>query len=143
MKYPPYISEYELKTTKKIFNLIRQTQDMNQAAIFKKLSLAAAYGAMSTYKINYSTFLKELLDYLKNKDNAWRVILKSNQPLIENFWGMKEEPGTVFNIHANFILYDTIDNTEKEIIKKLSTLDKDFIRKECEQFYNQLMDEYK
>ena len=72
MKYPEYIDEELIKKTKELFNYIKQTQGTEEAFIFKKFSLVAAYGQMYVSKISYREFLDNFESYLHNSQHIWR-----------------------------------------------------------------------
>lgn len=123
MKYPVYINEEEVKRTKELFNHIKQTQGTEEAFIFKKLSLAAAYGQMYVSKISYKEFLDKFESYLHNSQNTWRI--KSFQrfgydtPLVSHYWGIGYCEGTAFWVSHEHIRKDSIEQLEDAIIEEL------------------------
>lgn len=149
MKYPTYITEYELKKTKEIFNLIKQTQGTEEAFIFKKFSLVAAYGQMYVSKIPYREFLGNFENYLHNSQNTWRI--KSfgrtgcDRPLVSHYWGIGYCDGTAFWVSHEHIANDNIEQIEKAIIEQLKrahgTLGHEVYTK-YDKYCNQLIKEY-
>jgi hypothetical protein len=124
MKYPEYINEELIKKTKELFNYIKQTQGTEEAFIFKKLSLAAAYGQMYVSKISYREFLANFESYLHDSQHRWRI--KSLQefgcdkPLVSHYWGIGDNPiGTAFWVSHEHIRKDNIEQLEDAIIEEL------------------------
>ena len=122
MKYPEYINEELIKKTKELFNYIKQTQGAEEAFLFKKLSLAAAYGQMYVSKISYREFLGNFEDYLHNSQHRWRI--KSFQqfgydrPLVSRYWGIGYCDGTAFWVSHEHIRKENIEQLEDAIKKK-------------------------
>lgn len=127
MKYPEYINEELIKKTKKLFNHIKQTQGTEEAFLFKKLSLVAAYGQMYVSKIPYGDFLEGFEEYLFHDGNVWRK--KSLQkfgcaePLVSKYWGIVDLKGTAFWVSHEHIANDDIEQLEKAIIEQLKRKD--------------------
>ena len=123
MKYPEYINEELIKKTKELFNYIKQTQGTEEAFIFKKLSLAAAYGQMYVSKISYREFLYNFEDYLHNSQHRWRIKsfqqLGCNKPLVSHYWGIGYCNGTAFWVSHEHIRKDSIEQLEDAIIEEL------------------------
>ena len=123
MKYPEYINEELIKKTKELFNYIKQTQGTEEAFLFKKLSLAAAYGQMYVSKISYREFLYNFESYLHNSQHRWRI--KSLQefgcdrPLVSRYWGIGYLDGTAFWVSHEHIRKDNIEQLEDAIIEEL------------------------
>lgn len=123
MKYPEYINEELIKKTKELFNYVKQTQGTEEAFIFKKLSLAAAYGQMYVSKISYREFLDNFESYLHNSQDRWRrkslQQLGCDKPLVSHYWGIGYCDGTAFWVSHEHIASDNIEQLEEAIIEQL------------------------
>ena len=123
MKYPEYINEELIKKTKKLFNHIKQTQGTEEAFLFKKLSLVAAYGQMYVSKIPYGDFLEGFEEYLYYNENVWRKksfeCTGCKEPLVSHYWGIGYMSGTAFWVSHEHIANDDIEQLEKAIIEEL------------------------
>lgn len=115
MKYPTYLTEYELKKTAELFHTIRQRFGLSQALIFKRMSLTAAYGSMYVWKIDYGEFLNIVIKYLD----------KPNILSFDGFWNLKGEADrnlhayydyNVYNVRKEHIVYDSMGKFEKALI---------------------------
>ena len=149
MKYPAYITEEEVKRTKKLFNFIRQTQNIEEAFLFKKLSLVAAYGQMYASKISYREFLNDFENYLYNSHNTWRI--KSferfgyDTPLVSHFWAIGDCYGTAFWVTHEHIIKDDMEQLEDAIIEELKksfTITGHEIYTKYRNNYNNILKEY-
>jgi hypothetical protein len=116
MKYPTYISEMLMNETGSLYRKIRQRDGMEAAALFKRISLVAAYGSMYGDKITYRQFLKDAEEYFWGKRS------------FIHFWGLKQDadnrkytPDTfkVFYVMERTIVYAPMEELEKEIIQAL------------------------
>lgn len=149
MKYPKYLGENMIRKTKKLFNHIKQTQGTEEAFIFKKLSLVAAYGQMYVSKIPYRDFTESLERYLYDKENIWRKksfeCTGCKEPLVSHYWGIGYMSGTAFWVSNEHIANDNIEQLEKAIIQELKI--KDYIPghkvySTYEDYCNELIEEY-
>lgn len=113
MKFPTYITQKELEKTHDLYKKIRKIQDFTQAKFFKKIALAAAYGAMYKGKIDYTTFLSHVSNFF---------VFNSEHTPITHFWNIKQDieisPNSsdkIFYIKEKIILEGTIKDVEEEI----------------------------
>ena len=115
MKYPTYLTEYELKKTAELFHTIRQRFGLSQALIFKRMSLTAAYGSMYAWKIDYGEFLNIVIRYLD----------KPKILSFDGFWNLKGEADRnlhayydyeVYHVRKEHIVYDSMRDFEKNLI---------------------------
>ena len=149
MKYPKYVGEELIKKTKRLFNHIKQTQGTEEAFLFKKLSLVAAYGEMYVSKIPYRNFLGAFEEYLYFQEDVWRK--KSfertgcKEPLVSHYWGIGDTSGTAFWVSHEHLVNDDIEQLEKAIIEQLKR--KDYtagheIYSKYEDYCNEVIEEY-
>lgn len=144
MKYPKYVSEELIKKTKRLFNHIKQTQGTEEAFLFKKLSLVAAYGQMYDSKIPYEDFLGAFEEYLYDKENVWRKksfeCTGCKEPLISHYWGIGYLDGTAFWVSHEHIANDNIEQIEETIIEQLEK--GHAVYKKYGKYRNELIEEY-
>lgn len=145
MKYPEYINEELVKKTKELFNHIKQTQGTEEAFLFKKLSLVAAYGQMYVSKKSYIDFLEGFEEYLFHEGNVWRK--KSLQqfgcdkPLVSHYWGIGYCDGTAFWVSHEHIANDNIEQIEETIIEQLKRA-YDEVSTKYSEYCNEVIEEY-
>ena len=117
MKLPPYITQQQKKEIAFLFKYIRCTLGIEQALIFKKLVLTAAYGIMIMGKIEFEYFFRLLEKHIKNKRN------------ITTFWDIDSNYiDKIFEMPKIIIMNKNQNKLEMEIQKIFTQIENENIK---------------
>lgn len=136
MKFPPYISDNERELTRKLYLQVRKKQGIEQASIFKKLALVAAYGEMYQGKIDYSEFITVIEKRIKNN------------VLVSDFWDLRIDAernspsDMVYHIKEKSIVFNKPKDLEKEIIITLKKHYPYAIRENKRKYCEKIIEDY-